>query len=166
MADITFEYPSSEPALIASRSFDAPLALVWRAFTDPVHIARWWGPESRSPVRRIIAHDLRPGGDWRYLCQRHDGAELVFYGRYLDVVPMEKLVNSFGLEGAFAADDAFPETHLFSESAGRTHYRAITMMPSFAARQSMVATGMESGARESLTQLGTVIAGLVAEATP
>ena len=48
------------------RVFDAPRALVWKAFTDPVHVARWWGPKSIAPVSKVDKLDLRPGGEMRY----------------------------------------------------------------------------------------------------
>src|SRR5215216_6171428 len=53
MSDLKFDYPNDEPSMIATRTFDAPRALVWTAFTDPVHVARWWGPKSIAPVSKI-----------------------------------------------------------------------------------------------------------------
>jgi len=161
MSDIVFDYPSDEPSIVTTRSFDAPVALVWRAFTDPVHVARWWGPKSIAPVKRIDKLELKPGGMWRYVCARPDGSEeIVFYGTYLDIVPEKKLVNTFGVEGQFEGDAAFPEQHAFEERDGRTYYRAYTLLPSFEARDGIIATGMEQGGRESLEQLGEVVAEL------
>jgi uncharacterized protein YndB with AHSA1/START domain len=158
MSDIVFAYPKDEPSIIATRSFDAPVALVWRAFTDPEHVARWWGPRSIAPVKRIDKLELRPGGAWRYVCERPDGSEqIVFFGKYLEVVPERKLVNTFGVEGQFEGDAAFPEQHVFEARDGRTYYRSYTLLPDFAAREGIIATGMETGARESLEQLGEIV---------
>ena len=164
MSDLTFEYPDSEPSMIATRTFDAPRALVWRAFTDPMHVARWWGPKSIAPVTRIDKLELRPGGTWRYICTRPGGSEtIVFTGRYLEVKAPEKLVNTFGVEGQFEGDDAFPETHTFEEHHGRTLYRSHALLPSFEARDAMMATGMEKGGRESIEQLAALVAELQSE---
>lgn len=158
MSDLKFDYPANEPSMITTRTFDAPRALVWKVFTDPVHVARWWGPKSFAPVKSVDKLELRAGGTWRYVCERPDGSQtIVFTGKYLEVKAPEKLVNTFGVEGQFEGDDAFPETHTFEERGGKTYYRAFSMLPSFEAREAIIATGMEKGGRESLEQLGALI---------
>jgi hypothetical protein len=67
MSDIKFEYPKDEPSMICTRSFDAPVSLVWKVFTTPEHVARWWGPKSIAPVKRIDKLELRKGGKWRFI---------------------------------------------------------------------------------------------------
>ncbi len=158
MSDLKFEYPADEPSMITTRSFDAPRELVWKVFTQPEHVARWWGPKSISPVKRVDKLELRPGGTWRFVCERPDGSEtIVFTGKYLEVVAPEKLVNTFGVEGGWEGDAAFPETHTFVERGGRTYYRAYSLLPSLAVREQVLATGMEKGGRESLEQLGALV---------
>jgi len=164
VSDIEFSYPKDEPSMIATRSFDAPVALVWKAFTDPVHVAQWWGPKSLAPVKKVDKLELRKGGAWRFICERPDGSQtIIFSGRYLDVVTQKKLVNTFGVEGQFEGDEAFPETHTFEERNGRTYYRSYSLLPNFEARDSVIATGMEKGGRESLEQLGDLVDELVKE---
>jgi uncharacterized protein YndB with AHSA1/START domain len=164
MSDLKFDYPKDEPSMIATRTFDAPRALVWRVFTDPVHVARWWGPKSIAPVSKIEKLELKPGGTWRFVCQRPDGSEtIVFTGKYLEVDAPTKLVNTFGVEGQFAGDPNFPETHSFEERGGKTFYRSYTLLPSMDMRDQVLATGMEKGGRESLEQLAEVIAELQSE---
>lgn len=164
MSDLTFDYPTAEPVIICTRSFDAPLALVWRVFTEPQHVLRWWGPKSLAPISRIEALDLRKGGKWRFVCARPDGSQqIVFQGVYVDVVPFVRVANSFGVEGAFEGDEDFPEIHTFEERAGRTFYKSTTLLPDFAARDAIVATGMEKGGRESMEQLGQLVDELARE---
>ncbi len=164
MSDIKFDYPADEPSMICTRSFDAPVSLVWKVFTTPEHVARWWGPRSFAPVKSIDKLELRKGGQWRFICERPDGSEqIVFYGVYVDVVPEKKLANSFGVEGQFAGDEAFPEVHTFEERDGRTYYRSYTLLPNFEARDAVVATGMEKGGRESMEQLGQLVDELMRE---
>lgn len=62
--------------------------------------------------------------------------------------PEKKLTNTFGVEGAFEGDEAFPEQHMFEERDGRTYYRSYSLLPNFEARDAVVATGMEKGSHE------------------
>ena len=62
-------------ARICTRSFDAPLSLVWTVFTTPEHIVRWWGPQSISPVKKVEKLDLKKGGQWRFVAERPDGSQ-------------------------------------------------------------------------------------------
>jgi uncharacterized protein YndB with AHSA1/START domain len=81
----------------------------------------------------------------------------VFGGVYVDVVPMSKIANSFGVEGQFEGDPNYPEIHTFEERDGRTYYKSYTLLPSMEARAAMIATGMEAGGRESMEQLGALV---------
>jgi uncharacterized protein YndB with AHSA1/START domain len=68
----------------------APRALVWRAWTDPACVMRWWGPVGfTSPVCRI---DLRVGGRFTYSMQSPDGSTFYNGGEFRDIVPFEKIV--------------------------------------------------------------------------
>lgn len=164
MSDIKFDYPKDEPSMICTRSFDAPVALVWKVFTTPEHVARWWGPQSHAPIKTVDKLELKKGGQWRFVCERTgDRGQIVFYGTYVDVVPQKKLANSFGVEGQFPADENFPEVHTFEERDGRTYYKSVSMMPNFEARDAVVATGMEAGGRESMEQLGKLVDELARE---
>jgi uncharacterized protein YndB with AHSA1/START domain len=164
MSDLKFDYPKDEPSMIVTRTLDAPRALVWKVFTDPVHVARWWGPKSIAPVSKVEKLELRPGGIWRFVCNPTDGGEpIVFTGKYLEVKAPEKLVNTFGVEGQFEGDNVFPETHTFEEHGGKTLYRSYALLPSFEARDATLATGMDKGGRESIEQLAALVAELQAE---
>jgi uncharacterized protein YndB with AHSA1/START domain len=164
MSDIRFDYPKDEPSMICTRSFDAPVSLVWNVFTTPEHVARWWGPQSFAPVKTIEKLDLRKGGQWRFVCERPGSSQqIVFYGVYVDVLPEKKLANSFGVEGQFEADEAFPEIHTFEERDGRTYYKSYSLLPNFEARDAVIATGMEKGGRESMEQLGQLVDELAKE---
>ena len=164
MSALTFDYPKTAPSMIVTRTLDAPRALVWKAFTEPEHVARWWGPKSFSPVSKVDKLELRPGGTWRFVCAHlATGDTIVFTGKYLEVKAPEKLVNTFGVEGQFEGDEAFPETHTFEERAGKTYYRSFSMLPSMEARDAVIATGMEKGGRESIEQLAALVAELQKE---
>ena len=81
---------SQERELVITRIFDAPRELVWKAWTEPEHLKRWWGPKNfTSPISKI---DLHVGG--RYLnCMRSpDGKDYCSTGVFREIVPFERLV--------------------------------------------------------------------------
>src|SRR5262249_28506057 len=121
-------------------------------------------PKSIAPLTRIDKYEFRPGGAWRYICERPDGSEqIVFYGKFLAVSRPEMFSNSFGSEGQFPPDDNFPETHIFTAQGEKTFYRGVSLLPSIAMRDQVRAMGMETGARESMAQAAELIATLQAE---
>jgi uncharacterized protein YndB with AHSA1/START domain len=79
-----------------TRVFEAPRDLVWKAWTEPEHFARWFGtPPYTTPVS-TVAMDLRPGGAWRAtMVHEDDGSELPFQGTYREIVEPERLVLTF-----------------------------------------------------------------------
>ena len=75
---------------VITRIFNAPRALVWKAWTDPAYVTRWWGPKGfTSPLCRI---DLRVGGRFTYCMRSPDGHDFYNGGEFLEIVPREKIV--------------------------------------------------------------------------
>jgi uncharacterized protein YndB with AHSA1/START domain len=147
--------PVGEPVIVMKRTFDAPRELVWRAFTTPEHVSRWWGAKSMGTTR-VVELDLKPQGNWRYEQTAPDGTVYAFVGTYLEIDAPKRLVNTFGLEGMFT-DKTVIETHSFDELNGKTHYTAVTRFDTIEDRDGMVASGMEAGARESMDQLEALL---------
>ena len=162
MSATRFEYPDSEPLMITTRSFDAPRALVWKCFSEPQHVARWFGPKSISPVLRIDTFDFFEGGKWRYVTARpgETSQTIVFHGTYKTIRPIELIVNTFAVEGMYEENDLLTETHTFEARGEKTFYRAVANLGSLEARDAVFASGMETGARESLAQLDDLLAEL------
>jgi uncharacterized protein YndB with AHSA1/START domain len=76
--------------LVITRVFDAPRELVWKAWTDPEQVVRWWGPKDyTSPVAKI---DLRVGGRYLYCMRSPDGQDGWNGGVYREIVPLERIV--------------------------------------------------------------------------
>jgi uncharacterized protein YndB with AHSA1/START domain len=89
---------SAERELLLTRTLDAPRALVFRAWTDPEHLARWWGP--RGFTTPSCTMDVRPGGAWRICMRAPDGVDHWVQGVYREVVEPERLVTSWAWEEA------------------------------------------------------------------
>ena len=150
------EAPAGEPITIMTRSFDAPRALVWKVMSEPQHIARWWGGPSYTSKVVVARHDFRVGGEWRFESHGLDGNVYVFLGEFREIVPPERVVQTFGMEGMFEGK-TIVETLTLEEVAGRTNYRVVSLYDSIEDRDAMVATGFEAGARETLDQLEEIL---------
>jgi uncharacterized protein YndB with AHSA1/START domain len=84
------ETTSMSDAIVITREFDVPRERVWAAWTDPQQVSRWWGPKGWSSGTNRI--DLRVGGKYIFNMQMPDGQNVWSCGRYLDIVPLERLV--------------------------------------------------------------------------
>ena len=99
-----------------TRLYDAPLQMVWDAWTDPEQVAQWWGP--RGFTLTTHSKDLRPGGTWVYTMHGPDGTDWPNNTVYHEVVPLAKLVYDHGANDTQAP--LFRVTVLFSEVNGKT----------------------------------------------
>jgi uncharacterized protein YndB with AHSA1/START domain len=142
----------AEAQILITREFDAPARLVFRAYTTPELVKRWWA--GRRGVMRSAEIDLRVGGEWRWVMDAHSGHEVGFHGVYREVVPDERLVFTEVYEGAPDAEALVTVT--FAEHAGRTQLSILMELPSREVRDAIVASGMEEGAREGLELLEQV----------
>jgi uncharacterized protein YndB with AHSA1/START domain len=97
---------SPKAELFLTRTFDAPRELVFQVWTDPRHLARWWGPRGFTTTIREM--EVRPGGAWRYSMLGPDGKEYPFDGVYVEVVEPERLV----FDGSIHAS---PEQRVWTE---------------------------------------------------
>src|SRR5919201_6586742 len=88
--------PTDEQILI-TREFDAPRHLVYKAWTTPELVKRWWHA-NRGRVT-MVEIDLRVGGKWRYVMAADDGMEVGFHGEYREIVPNERIVSTEVYEG-------------------------------------------------------------------
>ena len=109
--------PTADREIATSRVFDAPRDLVWQAWTEPKHLARWYGPNGFTVTTHEM--DVRPGGVWRLTMHGPDGTDYPNLSRYVEVVRPERLVYEHG--SAERADDRFDVTVTFAdEGPGKT----------------------------------------------
>ena len=78
--------------LVMERIFDAPRELVWKVMTDPERVTNWWGPHGYTTT--VVEMDVRPGGRWRWINHTTGGEDAPFKGEYLEVVPLERIVQT------------------------------------------------------------------------
>ncbi|MBQ4822183.1 SRPBCC domain-containing protein [Aquimarina sp. MMG016] len=78
--------------LTLQKTFDAPIQLVWEAWTQPEHIANWWGPKGMET--KVIEHNFEVGGSWKYAMQMPDGNEFIAEGIYSEIIELQKIVTS------------------------------------------------------------------------
>jgi len=83
---------NADREIVLTRVFNAPRELVWKVWTDPKHIAQWWGP--RGFTTTVTEMDLRPGGKSNYVMKAPDGAEYPVGGVFREVVPFERIVTT------------------------------------------------------------------------
>src|ERR687897_396147 len=88
----------AEDQILVTREFDAPRHLVYKAWTTPELVARWW--TARRGTAREMEIDLRVGGRWRYVMDADNGMEVAFHGTYREIVPGERIVSTEVFEGA------------------------------------------------------------------
>jgi uncharacterized protein YndB with AHSA1/START domain len=91
MTEQSEQYVMAEHTIVIERELDAPRETVWRVWTDPDEVARWWGPEHFSTPREKIEFDLRPGGVCRLTMVGPDGEEFPSDGHFRVVEPPERL---------------------------------------------------------------------------
>ena len=146
----TVTLPTDEQILI-TREFDAPKDLVYKAYTSPELVSRWWpGKRGRMLICEI---DLRVGGTWRYVMTCTGGAEVAFHGEYLEIVPDERIVATEVYEMAGDDADAVLNTVTFTELDGRTTLELLTQCPSHEIRDIIIDSGMEGGMQEGMDLL-------------
>jgi uncharacterized protein YndB with AHSA1/START domain len=150
--------PTDEQILI-TREFDAPRHLVFRAWTTPDLVERWWaGQHGRMTSVEI---DLRVGGRWRYVMVANDGSEVAFHGAFREIVPDERIVTTevYEMPGA-SDDDGVLNVVTFAEAGGRTTLTLLIECPSKEIRDIIVESGMEVGMQEQMDLLEQLAASL------
>ena len=153
--------PTDDQILI-TREFDAPKQLVYKAFTTPELVKRWWNAK-RGEVT-VAEIDLRVGGKWRYVMIADDGSEVGFHGEYREIVPNERLVSTEvyeGLpEGVSEEQGGTLNTTTFEEADARTTLTILVQAPSKVARDAISDSGRESGLQDALDLLEQVAVSL------
>ena len=149
----------TDTQILITREFGAPKHLVYRAWTTPELVKRWWHA-NRGEVT-LAEIDLRVGGMWRYVSRSEDGFEVGFHGEYREIVPNERLVTTEVYEGIPDADEhAALDTLTLTESDGRTTLTVLVEHPTKEGRDAHINSGMEAGMQDAMDLLEEVAVSL------
>jgi uncharacterized protein YndB with AHSA1/START domain len=150
----------SDTEVLITRAFNAPKHLVYKAYTTPELVRRWWaGRRGQMTVAEI---DLRVGGMYRYVMTSSEGFEVAFHGTYREIVPNERLVHTEVYEAMPEAEAV--NTLTFEEADGRTTLTVLVDCGSKDVRDGMMASGMEDGMQEAYDLIEQIAIELAEEA--
>ncbi|TML44343.1 MAG: hypothetical protein E6G19_09180 [Actinobacteria bacterium] len=140
----------SDAEIRIERTFDAPLGLVWEAYTDRELLPEWLGP--RELTMTVDEFDFRPGGSYRFTHRDSDGNAFVFFGEFHEVEEPELIVRTFSWEGMPGKESV--ERVEFEQLDGeRTRLVVTSSFDSKADRDGMLQSGMERGVVDSYSRL-------------
>jgi uncharacterized protein YndB with AHSA1/START domain len=137
------------------RVFNASRDRVWQAMTDPKLVAQWWGRGNKLDVEKL---EVKRGGHWRFV-EHSDHGVHGFEGRYAEVTPPERIVQTFEWDG-MPGHVALETCTLESLGDGRTRVVTTSLFLTTQDRDAMLNSGMEVGLNESYAALDRVLAAM------
>jgi uncharacterized protein YndB with AHSA1/START domain len=146
----------SDTQILITREFAAPRTLVFKAWTTPDLVKRWWNAKRGTVTTADI--DLRVGGAWRWVMVTDDGFEVAFHGEYREIVPSERLVSTEEYEGAPGI--VAVNTLTLDEMDGRTSMSLLIDHPNKMSRDAVIESGMEDGLQDALDLLEELAASM------
>ena len=159
----TMTNPSStaDREIVTTRLIDAPRELVFEAWTDPKHVAHWFGPDGFTTITHSM--DVRPGGVWRFTMRGPDGTEWPNVVTYEHVVRPERLVY---LHGDDKEPDMFHNTLTFDDEGGKTALTMRAVFKTAAARDFVVRErGAVEGGQQTISRLDRYVRSMARERT-
>jgi len=142
------------------RTVDAPRALVFKVWTDPEHLSRWWGPRGFATITKSM--DTRPGGQWRYTMRGPDGREYENLITYLEFAPPSRVSYKHGGDKETEPINFRVDVEFFDEG-GRTRIVMRMSFPSAEARELVIKEyGALDGASQTMARLGEHLAAISA----
>ena len=140
---------SADQEIVTTRLFDAPRQLVFEAWTDPKHVAQWWGP--RGFTNTIHEMDVTPGGVWRLTMHGPDGVDYPNRIVFTEVVKPERLVYDHGSREGDPGE--FHVTVTFAEESGKTRLTMRALFDSAEACRKVKEFGAVEGGNQTLERL-------------
>lgn len=152
----------SDRELVVTRVFNAPRELVFKAWSDPEYLARWWGPKGWTvPVSTM---DFRPGGKWHYCMKGPEGEQSCGLAIYHEIVPPERIVyTDYFADAEGNPKEGLPESRItaaFTERDGKTTFTGTALYKTKEDRDTVLRMGMVEGMTESLNRLEEFLASL------
>lgn len=122
------------------RTFNAPISLVWEAWTQAEHIAEWWSP--KGVKTKVIEHDFQVGGQWKYLMPMPNGQEFIAEGTYQEIVELEKIISSANFR---PMTEGVEIQSLFKENGAKTDFTFNIIHPTEAYKVQQEKMGIMNG---------------------
>jgi uncharacterized protein YndB with AHSA1/START domain len=145
----------TDTQILITRAFDAPRHLVYKAWTTPELIKRWWHAKRGQVTKAEV--DLRVGGRWRWVMMTDRGFEVAFHGEYRELVPHERIVHTEVFEGVPGGDDdPAVVTMTLAEKDGHTTVTQLVQVSSRKTRDMIIESGMEAGMQDAMDLLEQV----------
>lgn len=142
--------------IVVSRVIDAPREKVFAAWTDPVQVVKWWGPEGFTTT--MLESDLRPGGVRKLVMHGPDGTDYHNKSVYVEIVEPERLIYEQigGRQGGGSAH--FTMTATFEDREGKTELTMRMLFKSTAARDQVIEEfGAVEGAKQTIARLAQLM---------
>jgi uncharacterized protein YndB with AHSA1/START domain len=146
----------TDTQVLITREFNAPKHLVYKAYTTPELIKRWWSGDRGHVTSAEV--DLRVGGRWRYVMTANGGFEVGFHGVYREIVTNERIVCTEVYEGI--PDGEAVDTLTLTEHEGRTTLTLLVQHVDQESRDGHINSGMEAGMQEAMDHLEQLAAAL------
>lgn len=142
------------------REFAAPRELVWRAFSDPYHLSRWWGPKGFT--NPVVELDFRVGGRWYHVMRGPDGRDYPADSEFIEIVPPERIVYRNRRLDAEAFGGNPPPSFLriltFEDLGQRSRLTLVARFDTEAEREAVVRRGFREGTLEGFDKLDAHLA--------
>lgn len=137
--------------IVITRLLNAPRELVWKVWTEPEHIATWWGPNGFTNT--IHKMEVKPGGTWEYMMHGPDNTDYPNRIAYSEVIKPEKLVYAHD-DGSGNEEETFHVTVTFDEQDGKTNLTMRLVFSSAAIRNKVVEEyGAVEGGNQTINKL-------------
>lgn len=147
----TLTLPADDQLLI-TREFNAPKHLIYKAWTTPALVKRWF--HGNRGQMKACENDVRAGGFWRYVMVLEGGYEVTVGGDYREIVPNERIVQTEYYDGR--PGDEMIDTVTFKEENGRTTLQILVQLATKERRDAFISPGMEEGLQDGLDLLELV----------
>ena len=122
------------------RTFNAPISLVWEAWTQAEHIAEWWSP--KGVKTKVVKHDFQVGGHWKYIMPMPNGQEFIAEGIYQEIITFEKIISSANFR---PMTEGVEIQSLFKENGAKTDFTFNIIHPTEAYKIQQEKMGIMNG---------------------
>ncbi len=134
------------------RTFNAPINLVWEAWTQSGHIAQWWSP--KGVETKVIEHEFKVGGKWKYSMPMPNGQEFIAEGKYLEIVEFEKIISSANFK---PMTEGVEIQALFSANGNKTNFTFNVVHPTEEYKIQQEKMGIMNGWGSVFDRLGKLL---------